>query len=224
MARSLDDMNDRTCIVTGHQGSTEDMIRFVASPDGVVVPDLKNNLPGRGCWVIGERAAVEKAVARNLFKRGLKAAVTADESLVTMLDGLMKNAALQSLAMARKAGCLTSGAMLVDKAIRSGKAIAVLNALDAAPDGVRKTDQARRAVVHLDGPDIPAFRLFQADEMHLAFGAGHVIHAAILDGGAGKAALRQLKRLDRYREGAGQEPDKSTKGKAPAGKRTEYER
>ncbi len=42
------DMNDRTCIVTRESGYADDMIRFVAGPDGAVVPDLKHELPGRG--------------------------------------------------------------------------------------------------------------------------------------------------------------------------------
>jgi len=44
-------VNDRTCIVTREAGSPETLIRFVAGPDGQVVPDLKRRLPGRGCWV-----------------------------------------------------------------------------------------------------------------------------------------------------------------------------
>jgi len=47
--------------------------------------------------------------------------------------------------MARKAGQFISGATKVDAAVRSGNAIAVFHATDAAADGVRKLDQARKA-------------------------------------------------------------------------------
>ncbi len=53
-----------------------------------------------------------------------------------------------------------SGSTKVDQAIRTGTAAMVLHAKEAAADGVRKLDQARRAVVHLDGPEIPSFTLF----------------------------------------------------------------
>ncbi|MEP4104459.1 MAG: DUF448 domain-containing protein, partial [Nitratireductor sp.] len=43
-------MGERTCIVTRRTVEPEDLIRFVAGPDMSVVPDLKRNLPGRGCW------------------------------------------------------------------------------------------------------------------------------------------------------------------------------
>ena len=76
-----DDVNGRMCIVTRESGSPEELIRFVAGPDGTVVPDLKRQLPGRGCWVKLDRALVDKAVAKKLFARALKAEVTAPSEL-----------------------------------------------------------------------------------------------------------------------------------------------
>ena len=61
--RKDDGENGRMCIVTRESGDPDALIRFVAGPDGSVVPDLKRQLPGRGCWVKAERALVDKAVA-----------------------------------------------------------------------------------------------------------------------------------------------------------------
>lgn len=58
-------VNDRTCIVTREAGSPETLIRFVAGPNGQVVPDLKRQLPGRGCWIKAERSLVERAVQKS---------------------------------------------------------------------------------------------------------------------------------------------------------------
>ena len=65
----------RTCIATGETGAPDRMIRFVVGPEGDVVPDLARRLPGRGLWVRAERAAVERAVAKNLFARAARASV-----------------------------------------------------------------------------------------------------------------------------------------------------
>lgn len=192
-------MNDRTCIVTGEAGSVDDMIRFVAGPDGNVVPDLKRNLPGRGCWVTARRDLLDKAVAKKLFRRGLKQEVTADLELGALVDHLIAKRALGFLGLARKAGAVVTGATQVDKSVRSGMAIAVLHDPAAAPDGVRKIDQARTFVHRMDGPEIPAFKSFAEGELDLALGVGNVIHAAILDGQPGQAALRSLVFLDRFR-------------------------
>ena len=192
-------MNDRSCIVTGRQQPADEMIRFVAGPDGTVVPDLKHNLPGRGCWVTARRDMVDRAVRKKLFRRGLKREVVADLELGALVDQLIARRALGQLGLARKAGCVVTGAAQVDKAVRSGRAIAVLHDPGAAPDGVRKIDQARTFVRRMDGPEIPAFDSFAEGELDLALGAGNVIHAAILDGQPGEAALRHLVFLDRFR-------------------------
>ena len=69
--------NGRLCIVTRESLPVEDLIRFVAGPDGHVVPDIKRQLPGRGCWVTARRSMVDQAIKRKLFARGLKAQVKA---------------------------------------------------------------------------------------------------------------------------------------------------
>lgn len=199
MAAGKDEMNDRSCIVTGQARAAEEMIRFVAGPDGSVVPDLKRNLPGRGCWVTAHRDLVDRAVKKKLFRRGLKQEVTADLELGALVDHLLAKRALGQLGLARKAGGVVTGSAQVDKAVRSGAALAVLHDPSGQPDGVRKIDQARTFVRRMGGPDIPAFKSFAAGELDLALGAGNVIHAAILDGQPGQAAVRHLVFLDRFR-------------------------
>jgi uncharacterized protein len=201
-------LNDRTCIVTRKASTPDDhLIRFVVAPDSGLVPDLKRNLPGRGCWVTAERAYIEKAVARRLFSRALKSDVVVPPDLGGMVDGLLVRAALGSLGLARKAGVIALGAAKTDSSVRSGKALAVVHAFEAQPDGVRKISQARAATVHLGGPDIPAYKLFSEAELGLALGGTNVIHAALLAGEPGKAALKRLVALDRYRGGT---PDTET--------------
>ena len=41
----------RLCAVSRVQKPPEELIRFVAGPDGKIVPDLARRLPGRGVWV-----------------------------------------------------------------------------------------------------------------------------------------------------------------------------
>lgn len=214
------EMNDRTCIVTRESGPAENMIRFVAGPDGSVVPDLKRNLPGRGCWVTAERRYVDEAVRRKLFPRALKESVTAPDELGALVDRLLVKSALGSLSLARKAGAVVTGSAKVDAAIRSGKAVMVLHALEAAADGVRKIDQARRALVYAGGPDIPALSLFTGDEMDLAFGGGNVIHAAVLEGMAATGFVTRARLLHHFRGGSATNSDRYA---ADAAKETETE-
>lgn len=195
-------MNDRTCIVTRQPAGPDGLIRFVAGPDGAVVPDLKRNLPGRGCWVTADREHVDKAAKKGLFARALKSGVTVPADLGGMVDGLLARSALGALGLARKAGALALGAAKVEAAVRNGSALLVLHAAEASEDGIRKIAQARRATAHLGGPEIRAYKLFSEPEMGLALGGTNVIHAAVLAGDAGRAAEKRMVALDRYRGGS----------------------
>ena len=198
-----DGKNGRMCIVTRESGSEDDLIRFVAAPDGTVVADLKRRLPGRGCWVKAERALIDKAVAKRMFSRALKAEVTATEDLGVRVEKLLAADLTGMMNMARKAGQFVTGASKVDAAVRSGAAIAVFHATDAADDGVRKIDQARKAW-HLGmetEAEIPSFRLFSEAEMEALMGQNTFIHAATLAGQAGEGVVKRANLLERYRSG-----------------------
>jgi len=198
-------VNDRTCIVTRETGSPETLIRFVAAPDGRVVPDLKRQLPGRGCWIKAERALVDRAVAKKLFARALKTEAKADADLGGLVDRLLAADLIGMMNMARKAGQFVSGAMKVDAAVRSGAALAVFHAADAAADGVRKIDQARKAwkLGSELQEDIPSFSLFTGKELDEVMGQNAFIHACALAGQAGEGVVKRATMLEKYR-GVGQ--------------------
>ncbi|RUM99175.1 RNA-binding protein [Pseudaminobacter arsenicus] len=194
-------MNDRTCIVTRRQTEPDELIRFVVGPDNVVVPDLKRNLPGRGCWVTADRLHMDKA-GRSHFARAFRKDVAVPPDLGAMVDALLARAALGVLGLARKAGAVALGAAKVESTVRSGKALLVLHAQEASEDGVRKITQARRATAYAGGPEIYAYKLFSETDLSLALGATNVIHAAVLAQDAGNAVLKRMVALDRYRGGS----------------------
>ncbi len=195
-------MNDRTCIVTRRQTEPDELIRFVVGPDSAVVPDIKRNLPGRGCWVTADRVHVDKAAKKGLFARAFKAEVALPPDLGGMVDNVLAKSALGALGLARKAGMVALGATKVEASVRSGEALFVLHAAEASEDGLRKITQARRATVYAEGPQIAAYKLFSEAELGLALGGTNVIHAAVLGGDAGKAVAKRVVALDRYRGGS----------------------
>lgn len=192
--------NNRTCIVTRESGSPEELIRFVAGPDGVVVADLKRQLPGRGCWVKSERQLVEKRWRRS-SSPALFAPVKANAGLADEVERLLAEQLAGMMNMARKAGQFISGATKTEQAVRGLAALAVFHAIDAAADGVRKIDQARKAMsfVSEDETEIPAFRPFTGAEMEGLLGSNAFIHAAALAGQAGEGVVKRAIMLEKYR-------------------------
>ena len=110
------------CIVTREVKDEEQLIRFVRSPDGEAVPDLKGSLPGRGVWVSLSRGKVAEAQRKRMFSRGFHAETQASETLPELVGGLLRKAALSYLPLARKAGQAVCGFMKVGEFCSRGDA------------------------------------------------------------------------------------------------------
>jgi predicted RNA-binding protein YlxR (DUF448 family) len=196
----------RTCVAERARKPESDLIRFVLSPAGEVVPDLKRKLPGRGVWVTPERRAVEAAVKRHAFDRAFRKTVKADAALPGLVGHLLRKAAVESLSMANKAGLLITGFEKVDKAILAGQIMTLLHAMEAAADGVAKLQGRFAMAVEGKSYTRPEICLTSA-EMSLAAGRLNVIHAGLKEGGAASAFLQAIERLSRYQGQPPQAPE-----------------
>lgn len=204
---------ERLCILTRKVKPTQDLIRFVAGPDGTIVADLKRKLPGRGVWVSAERFAIAEAARRNLFARSLKTAAKAPADLADQVAQLMQRHALDALAIARKAGQVVTEFGKVEAAVESGDIVGLVMASDASQEGGRKLAAAARRRYGEGGSGIPTVRSFTSQQLDLALGRSNVIHAALLAGSASQAFLDRWRRLERLLQRPGPDSDRT---KAPA--------
>ncbi len=196
----------RRCAVTRAHRSKDDLIRFVLGPDGAVVPDLKEKLPGRGVWLTAAHETIAEAVKRKAFGRAFKAEAKAQDALPDRVGDLLAEAALRALSLANKAGEVVFGHSKVEEALSKGRVIALIHASDAAEDGCRKLDGKARAATQ--GRGLPTICAFTADELGLASGRANVIHAALIQGGAARKFLAAAARAARYRQGISAFADK----------------
>jgi len=182
---------ERRDIVTGEVMDEARLLRFVAGPDGVVVPDLARKLPGRGLWVAADRASVETAARKNAFSRAAKAKLSAPADLADQVEALLARRILAGLGLARRAGGLILGFESVIGAIRAGKVGWIIEAADGSADGRNKLLYAAKAL-----PKPPRLLgAFDSDELSLALGLGNVIHLAFL---AGRGAERWTTDVERF--------------------------
>jgi predicted RNA-binding protein YlxR (DUF448 family) len=191
----------RMCAATREVRPETELVRFVAAPDGRVAPDLRSRLPGRGVWVSLDRRAVANAVKKNVFARALRAGVYPPADLADQVGERLKEAALGRLGLARRAGEVVAGFAKAEAAIAASELAAVLVAREAAADGRRKIGQAIRRRFG-DRRPVPLFGCFTAAELGLATGRPSVIHAAVLQGPAGRSFVEAAVRFQRY-EGVG---------------------
>ncbi len=190
---------ERMCIVTRLARPVGELIRFVAGPDGGIVPDVKRRLPGRGVWVTASRQRVAEAVRRGAFQRSLRADVRIPGDLADRVEALLERASLDALSVARKAGLVLSGFVKVEAAVARGAATAVLHAAEASDDGRRKIEAAARRAGSAPGPT--EIRTFRSAQLDLALGRPNVVHAALLAGRASDTFLARWQTLDGYRAG-----------------------
>lgn len=186
---------ERLCAVTRVTQPTDAMIRFVRSPDGEVIPDVKRKLPGRGLWITATRQAVAEGARRNVFARGFKADVRPVADLPALTERLLEQSALDALAMAGKAGLALHGAAKVENALSREQAVAILHARDGAEDGKRKINAYLRG----GSADLPVIEAFSVEQLDLALGRANVVHAALLAGPATTTFVARASRLARFR-------------------------
>jgi hypothetical protein len=177
------------------------MIRFVAAPDGAVVPDLRRKLPGRGVWITATRVALQQALKRKAFGGGLKRDVRVDPTLVALTERLLEQAALDALAICGKASLVCTGFTRVEVALLREPVVALLHASDAAADGVKKLNAALRRHFEEESGRIHIVRDFTSDQLDLALGRPNVIHAALLKGSVSETFLARHARLVGFRTG-----------------------
>jgi uncharacterized protein len=189
---------ERMCVATRTVKPVADMIRFVVGPDGEAVADLKRKLPGRGVWVTATQDALADAIKRKALVRGFKREVRLPADLVVRTEQLLERAALDALAMAGKAGLVATGFAKVEAALQHDEVVALLHATEAAPDGVRKLDAARR---RRQAGSVAVIDSLTSAQLDLALGRPNVIHAALLAGPPSDTFLARLQRLERFRTG-----------------------
>jgi hypothetical protein len=125
----------RRCVVAGAVMPRAALIRFVVSPEGVLVPDIGAELPGRGLWLSARRDIIEMAVAGKQVARAARRNVIVPDDLAGRVEGLLARHCLELIGLARRAGEAVAGFEKVREWLRSRPAGALLAASDGAADG-----------------------------------------------------------------------------------------
>lgn len=185
---------ERTCALTRVQRPRERLLRFVIDPDGAVVCDAAARLPGRGIWLSPERDVLNTATRKGVFARAARRSVTVPEDLAARAEAALAARALQTLALARRAGAAVTGFEKVSALLRSGGAGLLLTASDAASDGREKVGRLAR--------EIPVVALFGRAELGRIFGREAAVHVAVTAGDLADRLEIECDRLSGFRQPA----------------------
>ena len=182
---------ERRCLVTRMVRPKASLVRFAVDPGGVVTPDLEGRLPGRGLWVSAERQVLEQAIAKGLFGRAARRAVTVPDGLVDRIEAMLARRCIELLGLARRAGLTVAGFEKVRARLRTGNAALLLAASDGAADG--------RGKLHALAPELPIVDALDAAQIGAAFGRDHLVHAVLAQGALTDRLHIELARLEGVR-------------------------
>ena len=194
---SVEGASLRRCIVTGEALPKSQMVRFVIAPDGVVTPDVKGNLPGRGLWLTARRDMVDKACARKLFSKVGRRRVTLGDDLSDRVEARLAHRCLDLLGISRRAGLAVAGhdkvrAALTSRAKGREKDLWVLF---AASDGSESSCERLHAMI----PQAPYVEFFTGAELGAIFGRDRAVHVLAGPGGLAENLAVETSRLGGFR-------------------------
>ncbi|SNB45659.1 DUF448 domain-containing protein [Geobacter sp. DSM 9736] len=190
----------RSCLGCRVVRDKKDLLRFVLSPDRELVPDLQGKLPGRGAYTCRDTKCLGTAVERRQFNRAFKGEVVCGTpgEVIGRIRALLEKRIASYLALAKKAGQVTSGGDMVTDTLRKQRAGVVVLACDISPDiGEKLANAARRSGAE-------CYRLL--DKEHLGDLLGKELRsvAAIDKGGIAQTVNREMQKYRNFFEGGAQ--------------------
>ncbi len=180
----------RKCIVTGKVLEKEQMLRFTVMADGMVVPDFRKKLPGKGVYVVDAKSSLTKAVEANLFAKALKMKAKVDKDLPAKVETLLMRRALDLVSLARKAGDLVWGMDKVVDALKKNRVAFLLEASDAGEDGRKKLESYAK--------DLEIFKLFTVEELDKELAKDNTVYLALVKGKMATTVRNALVRLSDF--------------------------
>lgn len=141
----------RTCVACRQTKDKNQLVRYVVAPDGAVLVDYRQRLPGRGAYTCFATQCLQDAVKRNCFKRCFKGRECSIDpaALMEQLSAAVSQKITSLIGMSRKSGQLISGSNMIIDTLRKKSSIAVvIIAADVSP-GIGKKIEALAEREHI---------------------------------------------------------------------------
>ena len=182
---------ERKCIVSGEVQPKAGLIRFCVGPDGQIVADVMNKLPGRGFYVSADRAMIDKAAKKGLFARAAKQAVIVPPDLSDQVEAFVLRRVIGFISLTRKANAAVMGYEKVKDWLQNGRAVVLMQSSDGSERGKTK--------LRMSAENGRYIGCLTAAELGLAFGRERAIHAALAAGGLTMRVVEEAARLEGLR-------------------------
>jgi uncharacterized protein len=184
--------SERSCIVSREAQPKDGLLRFVVSPDGVLIPDVAEKLPGRGLWLSCSVHMLHHALEQHAFNKAARQKLVIPDGLDSLIEKQLLQRVQHWLSLAVKAGEVVSGFVKVEAWLASRRVVLLLEASDGASDGKEKIKRLASGVL--------CKQILTRDELGDALGKADAVHVAVASGGIAEYLLRDLRRLAGFRK------------------------
>ena len=160
-----------TCLSTGLELDSKNLLKFVLAPDNSLTLDLMDNLPGRSFWITASREVLETSCKKDLFSETASCQVIMRENFISYVETALVEQFNSTLGFCRRAGFLIWGFEKVKTALVKKEVILRIEALDGSKSEKRKLDSITI---------VPVLQSLYAYELATSFRRERLIHCALV--------------------------------------------
>lgn len=187
----------RTCVACRKAADKNQLLRFVLAPDGQLVVDYRQQLPGRGLYTCIARKCLELAVKKNSFRRisGSQHMLVDTDQLFSQLLWALEQRLSGLIRMARKSGQLVDGSNQVLDALKGRTPPAIVVVAADISDNIRD-----KIEIAADRQQIVVAQLFDKALLGQMIGKEERSVIGVLSGALAEALKSELDRYELVRE------------------------
>jgi predicted RNA-binding protein YlxR (DUF448 family)/ribosomal protein L30E len=187
----------RSCIYCRTVKNKGELLRFVLSPDRILVPDLQEKLPGRGAYTCMKISCLRGAAEKKQFSRAFKGEVREADAagLISRVAVRIEERIASYLSLANKAGKVVSGTDMVLDAMKHRSLGIVFIASDISVDiGAKVKAQTLRVGVE-------SISIFDKDRLGALIGKGLRSVVAVEGSGFIRSLRQEMEKYRNFFEG-----------------------
>ncbi len=185
----------RTCLGCRKPLGKDDLVRYVLDPEGEVVVDYRQKLPGRGAYTCLTPNCVRAAVKRGQFERAFRGRNRRTDPVALLEEARrqLEEKVDSLIGMVRKAGMAIGGSNGVLAALEKGESLTLVLMARDISEGVG--EKVRRRSLAADVP----LKVW-GDKSHLGrlFGREERSVVGVKQGGLASALEEGLKRYEQF--------------------------
>ena len=181
----------RTCISCRQSKKPEQLIRYVVAPDGELMVDYRQRLPGRGAYTCIDLECLKNAVERKQFQRSFRGRCreASFDFLSAALTQALEQKIVNLLGMGRKSGQVISGSNAVIAALRQDSGLSLVIIAHNISTAI-----AEKIEVLSARHQVNCSQLFSKDLLGQILGKGERSVVAVQAGALADAILIELQR------------------------------